>query len=574
MAIEHVQRELLAFLASTEPEVVCLKGQWGVGKTYAWNLYRHQAIRNQAVGLKKYSYISLFGISSIEELQFKIYQGLDPISPDSSESTLYEKSKDKAGKAWRFGKQKVMPLLSKAPPTKNWTDTLNLILADYNISKTVICIDDIERRSPKLLMRDILGFISNLRHSKNCKVLLILNEDADDPEKNEWEKHYEKVIEKTLAFEPTARDSVRIAITGDSESDKELMEYCIALDIKNIRVINRIQTHVASIKTILAGFSYTVLKQAIRSIALLSWCKFQPETAPKLEYLLDRFAHRMMMSLNKTAVPEEEAKWNELLDAIGFYQMDEFDHAILDGIRSGYFDSESLVRLALPLEEKANAGASEQEIHDAWEIYHKSFDNNEEEVVSAIYTATLKNAKFTHAMSINGAVELLKALGRENLARDLIDAFINSRNWIGKPSEFRSTTEYTHITNEEFLAAVNDKLNSIVDERNPMEVLLDMIRKNAWFHEDVVRLAEISSDKYYEFFKSYNNGNLTNVIRRALQFGRFSELEERHKIIVENVTDALIRIGSESPLNEQRITKFGIKLSEKPSEIDQKSPSS
>jgi tRNA A37 threonylcarbamoyladenosine biosynthesis protein TsaE len=34
---EVIIRELERFLESKEPEVICIRGRWGVGKTHAWN---------------------------------------------------------------------------------------------------------------------------------------------------------------------------------------------------------------------------------------------------------------------------------------------------------------------------------------------------------------------------------------------------------------------------------------------------------------------------------------------------------------------------------------------------------
>jgi hypothetical protein len=39
MSIELVAAEIRRFLSSEEPEVLSISGDWGVGKTFAWNRY-------------------------------------------------------------------------------------------------------------------------------------------------------------------------------------------------------------------------------------------------------------------------------------------------------------------------------------------------------------------------------------------------------------------------------------------------------------------------------------------------------------------------------------------------------
>lgn len=39
MSIKLIKQQINRFLSSQTPEVISIKGAWGVGKTYAWNTY-------------------------------------------------------------------------------------------------------------------------------------------------------------------------------------------------------------------------------------------------------------------------------------------------------------------------------------------------------------------------------------------------------------------------------------------------------------------------------------------------------------------------------------------------------
>ena len=69
-----VHKEIRRFLSSTEPEVLCIRGTWGVGKTFAWRTLLEHAHRNDAIALKSYAYVSLFGIDSLEQLRYAIFE--------------------------------------------------------------------------------------------------------------------------------------------------------------------------------------------------------------------------------------------------------------------------------------------------------------------------------------------------------------------------------------------------------------------------------------------------------------------------------------------------------------------
>ena len=55
MSTELVEKEIARFLASPDAEVLCLRGKWGVGKTYSWNEFLKQAQRQKRAGAARTS---------------------------------------------------------------------------------------------------------------------------------------------------------------------------------------------------------------------------------------------------------------------------------------------------------------------------------------------------------------------------------------------------------------------------------------------------------------------------------------------------------------------------------------
>ena len=62
MSLQLIQKVLRKFVATEIPEVMCLRGKWGIGKTYAWNRLLQDAIADNQVALPFYAYVSLFGL--------------------------------------------------------------------------------------------------------------------------------------------------------------------------------------------------------------------------------------------------------------------------------------------------------------------------------------------------------------------------------------------------------------------------------------------------------------------------------------------------------------------------------
>ncbi|XCN84571.1 P-loop NTPase fold protein [Klebsiella pneumoniae] len=70
MSLEFIKEQLSDFISSTEPEVMAIQGEWGIGKTYTWNTFLKD--NKDKVAFNRYSYVSLFGINSLDSLKYSI----------------------------------------------------------------------------------------------------------------------------------------------------------------------------------------------------------------------------------------------------------------------------------------------------------------------------------------------------------------------------------------------------------------------------------------------------------------------------------------------------------------------
>jgi len=109
------------------------------------------------------------------------------------------------------------------------------------IQNQIICIDDLDRRSKNLEMKDVLGLISFLREQRGCKVALLLNAEQLGDNKDEFEGLLEKVIETKVVLAPTAAESASIALPAEDSISVALRTHCETLGIRNIRIIKQIE---------------------------------------------------------------------------------------------------------------------------------------------------------------------------------------------------------------------------------------------------------------------------------------------------------------------------------------------
>ena len=563
MPIELVQKEIQRFLSSEEPEVICIRGHWGVGKTFAWNRYLKEAQAQRKIALPSYSYISLFGVNSLEELKYSIFENSVKCSDIGVEPSLETLRSNTTAVGKRLGKTS-LGILQRTPFLKNYVGGLGPVWF-LSVRKTIVCIDDFERKGDNLEVRDVLGLVSSLKEFKGCKVCLILNEEALGQDSSEFRRYLEKVVDVSLKFEPSPMECADIALATKKGAMKILAESCIALGISNIRLIKRIERSVRKIEPMLKEFDEQILRQGVQSLALLGWSVFEPHRAPSLEYLQRRRGTDPFGIDKERTVPENEAAWNALLDAYGFLRMDEFDLVLLDGVRDGFFDSSRVQERGSELNAQIKAAKLNNSFNDAWEMYHGSFANNEKEVADAIYQSFFSGVQYITPMNLSGTVTLFKELGKPDKAAEIINHYVANRGQDPQLFNLRNYAFAGEIKDPDVVQAFRDKYATFKrEEKDPGAILLRMASVNGWNPEDITTLAALAADDFYVIFKKYSGRELHKILGACLQFDNIGNATDAMKEIPKRARVALKQIGEESAINARRVKRYGVNVTDKP----------
>lgn len=171
---------------------VLLKGKWGSGKTHFINEYIKQLDTIE----QKYIYVSLYGVTSYDEIETKFLKAIHP--------KLYNDKTIFAGK--------IAKGLFKATLKFDWDDDgktdgsasaqiPNFKLEDLlNTKDRILIFDDLERCSINIV--DLLGYINYFVEHQSHKVILIANEKElkELKKTKKYKKIKEKLIGKTFEF--------------------------------------------------------------------------------------------------------------------------------------------------------------------------------------------------------------------------------------------------------------------------------------------------------------------------------------------------------------------------------------
>ncbi len=135
--------------------------------------------RKDGIALPRYSYVLLFGIDSLDDFKYSIFLNTVDVISVVGEQDAENKRNSLLARA--KGWSKTVLSLQRVSAVK---DKLGDISALWfpSVKQTIVCIDDIERHGDNLSIKDVLGLVSYLKEQKQCKIILILNDEQLDDE--------------------------------------------------------------------------------------------------------------------------------------------------------------------------------------------------------------------------------------------------------------------------------------------------------------------------------------------------------------------------------------------------------
>lgn len=198
---------------------VMLTGDWGVGKTYFIKKWSENLIneisKNKSTSISKPIYVSLFGYSTLEEINKAITREIYPFM----KSKLYNIGTNVLQSAISsVGINCDLKKISKNKIKGNVDLEIDLVSLFKSLKSEketgenrIIIFDDFERC--KVSIDDLLGYINGFVEHSNIRVIIICNEEIVEREGNEETKKIyssfkEKIVGRTFEISPDTDESI------------------------------------------------------------------------------------------------------------------------------------------------------------------------------------------------------------------------------------------------------------------------------------------------------------------------------------------------------------------------------
>lgn len=561
---------LSRFLESKEQNTILIRGHWGVGKTYAIKNFLEDFGFERSPGLVARAYVSLFGKQAIADVQRDIFSHAQQVGSD-------DKIRDKLGTAAhkliqleRFVAQTKLQrtlrwLSSKLGKVQvPWIGGLGAMMSEGNygfVDGFLVTIDDLERKSASVSVKDVLGLVDELATNRNCKVIVVCNDDAlDENDRKLLSNYQEKVFDLELLFVRSPRDIASIGLPILCKH-REVSEYILEkLGISNIRVAKRYAFLVDHVWPDLEHVDPRILREVLEHIAMLTWARYDSTAKipqEKLGYLASESSWMASAMRDREATKEEwEVNWEGAAEALEF-SSEAYDGALIEYLRTGIWVPGTIAAEVKAKGDNLQKLEAAESIRAAWRLYSDNFNPDATEFVAALVSAVDKYLLLLSPRDVDSAFHALEDLGVEfsdltqkyiDAARPIIEAAARE-DW---PFEdFKSTALRPLVDSarnaDRVLPTIDAALERISIERS-------------WSEEDILALDGCTERELFEWMESAPE-NLPTKIRRGLLFLGAQSSDDRYVAIGKKSVDALKRMAETSDLNRIRITRmFNIKL--------------
>lgn len=561
MSAELVKNEIRRFLKSEDKLALCLRGKWGVGKTYTWDTLLAEAFGRNTVTPQKYAYVSLFGLETLSDLRKSIFEHTVEAAFFNEKKNLeatFSSVSDRfvqLTSRWRAG----AAILRGVPVVADYGGLMEVGFLD--VRDQIVCFDDLERKSESLNLKDVLGLISFLKERKRCKVVLLLNSDAlKEADAEDFRVQLEKIIDIQLEFNPSPEEAIETAIPDRSTLRSGLVaKHTIELGITNLRTVFKILRICERIEEALKGYDERVLRQAFHSACLFAFAYYQPEDAPPLELITEFNPYADLFGEKEKKTPEQ-IQHSELLRRYGFSKADNFDLVVFKSICTGVYADEFIKQEADQITAQLDLQDKDAAFTKVWDIYHGSFDDNGEEFATALIQSIIDNAPAISPQSLSASISTLKRIGYGDRIKEVITSYVQGR---GDGKEFWAGDRIfgqSNIEDPDVKAAFASKAAEFADNSTLEEVATSIVKKSGWNDSDIDFLDQHSADDFYNAIKMARGEQLRLLIYGLTYFQNVGSTDARLPSITKKAIEALQRLGTESEINRLRVKKFGVEV--------------
>lgn len=513
---QNIYNELQTVFKLYDSFVIAIKGNWGTGKTFFWNKFKEENLKE-----KPYAYVSLFGKDSISDIKKDVIIQISV--KDKHLSTVSEKIKD------------IKTTLGFKEDDSNFGLSGSLLSAAMSLFQkkefkdVVICIDDFERKSSKLDIKDILGYLSQLKEQFGCQIVLILNEDKISNDDGTYKDYKEKIVDFEYTYNPSVEEAYKIIEIELLDFKIEFKEYCSKVNLNNIRIMKKIVRVLNRVSENIDFKQFTPLTKKtfldkLFSILVINY-KYSSNIRELSKYALSR---RFDDEQNKEQI---DTKKEEILSYVVYenilYHTDNIDTLILEFCNKSILNYQELNNQLLILNSKNEEINIENKFHELQHEMLYDLKIDKDAYVEKVFSFLEKNhsiifrktafSNFMFYLNELKAIDSVNIQKYDQLLKDCAEKFIEEILSIDDNSYLEINDIYGKHIFDSFRDEKIPNIDSFIDDK------LKDRKQNYGFDKLLLALSNIKKNRGY--------GNFEEEILNSISVPMYVEALQQTEIL-------------------------------------------
>lgn len=531
-SLRKLKNALQGFARRKEPGAILLTGEWGVGKTHACLESLKASDEDKQLS---FSYVSLYGVTDAEGIYARIALGWH----NSVTSKAPDWVRDAVGVTGQAAKG-----IAEIFKAGGLVQTLGTSGVGMFARNALVVIDDLERRDEKLSIDAVMGVVSFLVESRNCRVIFISNEDAlSEKDREKFDSQKEKVFDSEFVFSPTCEENIDLLARENAEY---ILPPAKALQVRNLRVLRGVNRLLSTLKENLKISHDRTYKAVLNSAAVLGVLHYGFRSKVNLH---DR---KELSAAAEIFYPEDDSEVSDnirLLRKAGF-RTGPADAEILGFLMTGYLDWEKLnddLQDRGIFFKQVEAQESLSKMINACSV---NFFTTQEDIVPQMTEICEKNAEIISPANLMTATEILLELGEDS----------RLDKWMERWEQFN----LERLTNQEIRSILegmdrypaNRKhiIQGVANQRqgspNIEKTLLQVFSEKMYFPSHVEYIAALPIEEYRKFIASPSD-EIRFLVRQV--FEHFHGKDGAEGIIAERILQVVEELNGTSKLNNYRV---------------------
>ncbi len=529
------ERELKRFLSSSDQQVLLFHGRWGSGKTNLWREF----IKRELPKIREsyYSYVSLFGASSVAHVKSLILFGGQP---SRSAEDLPSWTRRIANLV--TSKRRYLPEIS-LPHVGNIGSAIGafdeLLIKDY-----LVCFDDLERRNNQLDIEQFFGLVSLLKEQNRCRIVIICNEnELSEDDAQHLKRYREKIVDRQLTFEPLFDENFRIKF---ADADPAIREVFDAVGLNNVRVFQQTKWCIDYFAPHLVDCEAAFITNFNQQAARLASVHFALSREITLESL--RATSWLGVSLHDGDGLSTTAK--DIVRNLQFLPSDT-DEFVVDYLRNGYCDTTAFRSTVERLNQEHRRREADQFLSGIWAKAWYSYNPDAAEIAEAADEYVTKyrgDIPYKYAVDILDFVKkILPEFDADSRKRSVAAAVL--------PSADVATLKAIEVScDAQDLREEAQRRQAELQSRKSIEQLVLSLGESAgWNPSDFADLDQYSEDELFDWLRRAHHDYLISTVAEVIARGQLESADNKggHSVGVK-FSRVFERLARRSPLDAER----------------------